>query len=70
MKRYSHDRGRDQETVGTLRSLCCFRGGQRRFANTHGFSEQFISMVLSGNAKPSARLVVAVSATEGETDGR
>lgn len=48
------------EVLTKLRSICKVRCGAKNFAVKHGFSPTFISGVLSGNDKPTDRLIEAL----------
>lgn len=50
----------EQEAIEYLRNACQKAGGQRQFAELHGFSTGYISDVLAGKRALADRILIAL----------
>lgn len=50
----------EQDVIRHLRAAIEESGSQSRFAAKHGFSKQYVSLVLSGDRTPSERLLAVL----------
>jgi len=48
------------DVIALLRKRCAEAGSQRKFAQQHGISPQYVADVLSGNREPGEKILAAI----------